>query len=86
MGLLLDLPTELETELSAEAAQLGLPLSVYVLRILTEARNLSPSPRTSVNCSPWRGKAEALIGSRPVLGCAETCTRSLREQTQQRLR
>ena len=85
MGLLLDLPTELETELSADAAQLGLPLSVYVLRILTEARNLSPSPRTGAELlAYWQG--EALIGSRPEFSDVPEHARSLREQTQQRLR
>jgi hypothetical protein len=45
MSLVLDLPPELETELAAEAARLGLPLAQYVLRLLAAARSPSPALR-----------------------------------------
>ena len=34
MNLVLELPPELEGELAAEAARLGLPLAEYILRLL----------------------------------------------------
>ena len=46
MSLVLDLPPELETEPTAEASHLGLPLPEYVLRFLTTGRGPSPAPRT----------------------------------------
>lgn len=41
---MLDLPQELEEELSAEAARLNLPLSEYVLRILSTKRTAGTMP------------------------------------------
>ncbi len=46
MRLVLDLPAELQTELAAEAARLGLPLPEYALRPLAAGRNPRPAPRT----------------------------------------
>lgn len=47
MTLTLDLPTDLESKLAAEAAGLGLPLSEYVVRLLAEDRPPNP-PRGRV--------------------------------------
>ena len=44
VSLMLDLPAELEKELSAEAARRGLPLSEYALRLLAEGLPPSPAP------------------------------------------
>src|SRR5262249_48198916 len=55
MSLVLNLPAELETELPSEAAQLGLPLPEYVLRLLAGGRTLSPAPHTG------------LVGTRPEI-------------------
>ena len=53
MSLMLELPPELETELAAEAAELGVPLSEYVLRILAGGRNMSRAPRTGAEVKKW---------------------------------
>jgi hypothetical protein len=45
MSITLDLPDELVSELSAEAARLGLPLSEYALRVLTTGRAVGNAPR-----------------------------------------
>jgi hypothetical protein len=47
MGLVLDLPAELETELAADAARLGLPLAEYVRRLLIGGLGLSRALRTT---------------------------------------
>jgi hypothetical protein len=46
MSLVLDLPPELETELATEAARFGLPLSEYVLRLITAGTGTRPALRS----------------------------------------
>jgi hypothetical protein len=45
MSLVLELPPELESELTARAAQLQLPLAEYAIRVLAGAGALAPKPR-----------------------------------------
>jgi hypothetical protein len=85
MTLVLDLPPELETELAAEAAHLGLPLSEYALRLLAGGRNLRSAPRTGAELlAYWQG--EGLVGTRPDIPDAPAHGRSVREQAQRRAR
>ena len=85
MSLVLNLPPELETELAAEAAQLGLPLPDYVLRLLAGGRASSPAPRTGAELvAYWQG--EGLVGTRPEITDALAHARALREQAQKRVR
>ncbi len=46
MNINLDLPPELENELSTEASQLNLPLSEYILRILSVRQVIANPPKT----------------------------------------
>jgi len=46
MTITLDLPEELEQELSAEAKELGLSLSEYALRVLSTGLIVGDRPRT----------------------------------------
>lgn len=46
MSVAVDLPEELEKELSAEAAELGLSLPEYVLRVLSTGIVIGKKPRT----------------------------------------
>jgi hypothetical protein len=85
MSLVLDLPAELEAELAAEAAHLGLPLSEYALRLLAGGRNLPPAPRSGADLlAYWRG--EGLVGTRQDIADAPAHARSIREQAQRRAR
>ena len=62
VSLVLDLPPELETELAAEAAKLGLPLRDYALRLL--AGGGRPTPNNGAELlAYWQG--EGLVGTRP---------------------
>ena len=81
MTLVLELPSELETELATEAAHLGLPLANYVLQLLTEGRNR----RTGAQLVAY-WQAEGLIGTRPETVDAPVHARALREQAQRRAR
>ncbi len=85
MSLILDLPAELETELAAEAARLGLPLPEYVLRLLASGRTPGLPPRTGAELlTYWQG--EGLVGTRPEVADGPTHARALREQAQRRAR
>lgn len=85
MSLMLDLPPELETELAAEAARLGLPLQEYALRILAGARGPSPALRSGAELlAYWQG--EGLVGSRSEIADSPAHARALREQAQRRAR
>jgi len=81
----LDLPPELETELAAEAARLGLPLSEYALRLLAGARGPSPALRNGAELLAY-WQSEALVGTRPDIADSAAHARELREQAQRRTR
>lgn len=85
MNLILNLPPELETELAAEAAHLGLPLAEYALRLLAGGRGPSPAPRTGAELlAYWQD--EGLVGARSEIADAPAHARALREQAQRRAR
>jgi hypothetical protein len=85
MSLVLDLPADLESELTAEASRLGLPLPEYVLRLLAGGRTPSPLPRTGAELlAYWR--REGLIGTRQDIADSSAHARTLREQAQRRAR
>jgi hypothetical protein len=83
MTLVLNLPSELERELAGEAAQLGLPLPDYALRLLAAGR----LPRSSLQNGAelleyWR--REGLIGTRPEIVDSPAHARALRQSAQNR--
>jgi hypothetical protein len=83
MSLILDLPSELESKLAAEAARLGLPLSDYVLSLLAEDRALNPAPKTGADLLAY-WQSEGLVGTRPDITDSPAHARVLREQAQRR--
>lgn len=85
MSLVLDLPTELETELASEAARLGLPLPEYVLRLLAGGRAPSIEPRTGAALLAY-WQSEGLIGTRSDIADSSAHARAVREQAQRRAR
>jgi len=82
---MLNLPTELESELASEAARLGLPLMEYVLRLLAGGRVLSPPLHTGAELlAYWQG--EGVVGTRPEIADGSAHARELREKAQRRER
>jgi hypothetical protein len=70
MRIILDLPQELERELSLDAAQLGLPLAEYALRLLATRRLVRDVPKTGADLMAyWQGKG--LIGTGLTLPIAK---------------
>ena len=85
MSLVLNLPSELENELATEAAQLGVPLPEYALRLIAAGRGMSPIVRTGAELLDfWQG--ERLIGTRPEIADSQAHARALREQAERRPR
>jgi hypothetical protein len=85
MSLVLELPPELETELAAEAAILGLPLPDYALRLLAAGRVPSPKPQSGAELlAYWQGAR--LIGTRPDIADAPGHARALRQKAEKRER
>lgn len=83
MSITLDLPEELESELSAEAARLGLSLPEYALRLLAGARTGEDRPQSGAELIEyWR--VEELIGARPDIGDSQAHARQLRERAERR--
>ncbi|HEY0604583.1 MAG TPA: hypothetical protein VGD58_16820 [Herpetosiphonaceae bacterium] len=85
MAITLELPYELEQELSAEAARQGLPLAEYAVRILATGRTVQPMPTTGAELVRY-WQAEGLIGSNPEIADSQEYARQLREQAERRVR
>ena len=85
MSLVLNLPAELETELAADAARLGLPLPEYILRLLAGGHPASPAPRTGAELLAY-WQSEGLVGTRSEIADGPAHARALREQAQRRAR
>jgi hypothetical protein len=85
MTLTLDLPQELESELSAEAAQLGLQLPEYVVRLLTTGRTQAAAPRNGAELVAY-WQSEGIIGARSDIGDSQAHARQLRRQAENRER
>ena len=83
MNIVVDLSPELEADLAAEAAHLGLSLPEYALRLLSSARGLDSAPRTGAEPSAY-WQAEGLIGTRPDIqdspAYAAPCVNKRRER------
>ena len=85
MSIAVDLPEELESELSAEAAQLGLSLPEYVLRVLSTGVVIGKRPRTGAELVDyWQN--EGLVGTRSEITDSQAHARKIRKQAERRPR
>jgi hypothetical protein len=85
MSLVLNLPSELETQLTAEAAQLGLPLAEYALRLIAAGRDSCPHIQTGAELLAY-WQAEQLPGSRSDIQDTQVHARDLRGRAEARPR
>lgn len=83
MTISLDLPSELETELSAEASQLKLPLAEYILRVLSFRSFLQNPPKTGVDLVAY-WESIGVVNSRPDIIDSQEHARRLRDQVEHR--
>lgn len=85
MSIRLDLPPELESELSTEASRLNLPLSDYILRILSTRQVLINPPKTGAELVAY-WQSEGVINSRPDITDSQVHARHLRHEAETRSR
>ncbi|MCC5658609.1 hypothetical protein LC608_16755 [Nostoc sp. XA010] len=85
MSINLDLPPELENELFTEASRLNLPLSEYILRILSLRQVLANPPKTGAELVAY-WQSEGVINSRPDITDSQAYARKLRHEAQTRER
>jgi hypothetical protein len=83
MSILLDLPLELERELSTEAERLNLPLPDYILRVLSIKPPLTHSPKTGAELVAY-WQREGIIHSRPDITDSQAHARQLRHEAETR--
>lgn len=83
MSITLNLPPELEAELSVEANRLDLPLQEYVLRILSTHSCLQNPPQKGSELVAYWEK-EGVINSRPEIQDSQKFARHLRSEAEKR--
>ena len=85
MNLTLYIPQELERDLAAEAARLGLPIEQYALRLLSRSTTGHENMRTGAELvNYWR--RENLVGYRSEITDSASHARSLRREAEKRPR
>ena len=83
MSINLDLPTELESQLTSEALRLNLPLSEYILQVLSIRQVLSNPPKTGAELVAfWQNTG--VINSRPDIVDSQIHARNLRHNAETR--
>jgi hypothetical protein len=75
MSIHLDLPPELKTQLCTEALRLNLPLSEYILRVLSLGQVLSNPPKTGAELVGY-WQSEGVINSRPDITNSQVYART----------
>lgn len=85
MTVSIELPSDLENELSAEASQLKLPLSEYILRVLSFRPFLQNPPKTGVELVAY-WESVGVISSQPDITDSQEHARRLRDQAEHRER
>ena len=79
----LELPSELEHELSTEASQLKLPLAEYILRVLSFRPFIQNPPKTGLELVAY-WESIGVVGSRPDIADSQEHARKLRDQAEHR--
>ena len=85
MTLTIELPQDLERELSNEAAELGLPLSEYALRLLYSRPLTEKMPKTGSELVAYWQNA-GLVGTRRDIVDSRAYARQLRTKAETRVR
>jgi hypothetical protein len=83
MSITLDIPEDLESELSEEAHRLGLSLSDYAVQILSTGLTLTQRPKTGAELVDY-WNSQGLVGTRPDISDSQAHARRLRERAERR--
>jgi hypothetical protein len=81
MTIPLDLPPELEAELAKEAAQIKLPLSEYIMHLLSVRQVFNHPPKSGRELIAY-WQAVGVIGSRPDITNPQKYASQLRSQAE----
>lgn len=85
MSITLDLPQELVSKLSAEAARLGVSLSEYVVHVLSTGRLAEQRLKTGEEVvAYWQG--EGVIGTRLDIADSQKRARKIRQKAERHTR
>ena len=85
MSITLHLPPELETKLAAEASRQGMPLTDYLLRVLSNGGQAAPSMHTGAELVAY-WKQAGLVGVRADIRDSQRHARELRAKSERRER
>ncbi|GET44381.1 hypothetical protein [Microseira wollei] len=85
MTISLDLPPDLENALSTEADRLNLPLSEYIVHILSVRQVLNNPPKTGAELVAYWQNA-GVINSRSDITDSQAYARNLRQEAETRER
>jgi len=83
MTITLDLPPELERKLAAEASRRGVPLSDYLLSVLSNGGQAAPSVRTGAELVAYWQSA-GVVGIRQDICDSQHHARELRAKAEHR--
>lgn len=83
MNISIELPSDLENELSTEASQLKLPLAEYILRVLAFRPFLQNPPQTGLELVAY-WETIGVVGSRPDITDSQEYASRLRDQAEHR--
>lgn len=83
MNISIELPYDLENELSTEASHLKLPLAEYILRVLSFRPFLQNPPKTGLELVTY-WESIGVVGSRPDIADSQEHSRKLRDQAEHR--
>ncbi|MEM8894177.1 MAG: hypothetical protein AAGC88_06350 [Bacteroidota bacterium] len=81
----LELPSDLENELSTEASQLKLPLAEYILRVLSFRPFLQNPPKTGLELVAY-WESIGVVNSRPDIADSQEHALELRHEAESRER
>ncbi len=85
MNVTIDLPPDLESELSTEASLLKLPLTEYIMRVLSFRPFLQNPPKTGAELVVY-WESVGIIDSRPDIADSQEYARQLRHEAETRER
>ena len=85
MTLTIELPTDLERALTAQAADLGVPIEQYALGVLKRQVPLGDSVKTGADLVAY-WEREGVIGIRPDIVDRDAHARSIRTAAERRVR
>ena len=83
MSIRIDLPSGLESELATEALRLNLPLSDYILQVLSVRQVLSNPLKTGADLVAY-WQSQGVINSRPDITDSQAHARKLRHEAETR--